>query len=142
MKNVILVSTKHTKGRAWAIWSVKEENIDNIDFIVSDNEGERKAFHIMDYMRVIDIETMTPKYVFKLTDVQEHEGSKDILDSVSHLVCNSGVVYGEYDEDDYFEYDDEDEDEDDGYDPFTDYDDDPFIQQAHNTWLQDKIDRG
>lgn len=36
---------------------------------------------------------------------------------------------------------DDDDDDDDGYDPFTDYDDDPFIQQAHNQWLQDAIDR-
>ncbi len=98
--NVIIVSTTRTNGRAWCAWRIADSKINDIEYIVSDNNGERTVYRANSYIQgkfvYIQDEFVNHsdlRYAFDLTNISDTPLGKRIIRESSGTRANSGVVY-------------------------------------------------
>ena len=49
MKNVLIVKTHKTNGRAWAAWKIKEESAKDLEYVVSVGRKGAVLYRVHDY---------------------------------------------------------------------------------------------
>ena len=96
--NAILVSTKHTDGKAWFAWRIAEENRESLKYVVGDNQGLRSAFAIRDSAECYINDEPYKRVAFALEDIS-HSRKGQVLLSISwEHTANTGVVYFDFDD--------------------------------------------
>ena len=89
----ILVSSKHSEGCAWFAWKIDANKIDDIEFLVEDFDGIRRAYHVIEYKACRGVNSEEIRYAFDLRLIPQSGILNNVLKQAQNYRPNSGVVY-------------------------------------------------